>query len=62
MMGRWSDATASQHYPRANAGRKVIVPSPDPEQVASARRVIDLNLLGKLIAGDNTPPTPKVSP
>ncbi|MFK4506508.1 hypothetical protein LPJ38_29585 [Bradyrhizobium daqingense] len=62
MMGHGSDATASQHYARANAGLKAIVPSADPEEVARIRRIIDLNWFGKLIAGDDTPPAPKVSP
>jgi hypothetical protein len=51
LMGHGSDATASQHYARANAGRKVIVPSADPKQVARVRQVIDLSWFEKLIEG-----------
>jgi hypothetical protein len=50
MMGHGSDATASRHYGRANAGRRVVVPAADPEQVARVRRVIDLNWFEALIA------------
>jgi hypothetical protein len=50
LMGHGSDATASRHYARANAGRKVIVPSADPKQVARVRQVIDLNWFEALIA------------
>lgn len=49
LMGHGSDASASRHYARASTGRKVIVPSADPEQVARVRRVIDLNWFEKLI-------------
>lgn len=49
LMGHGSDATASQHYARASAGRKTMVPSADPEQVARIRKVIDLNWFGRLI-------------
>jgi integrase len=50
LMGHASDATASRHYARANAGRKVIVPSADPEQVARVRQVVDLRWFEKLLA------------
>lgn len=59
LMGHGSDATASQHYARPSAGRKVIIPSADPEQVARVRQVIDLNWFEKLIG---EPLTPTVSP
>jgi integrase len=58
LMGHGSDATASQHYARASAGRKVIVPSADPEQVARVRQVVDLNWFEKLIeSAEPNPPT-----
>jgi hypothetical protein len=62
LMGHGSDATASQHYARASAGRKVIIPSADPEQVARVRRVVDLHWFEKLIAEGNTPRDPIVRP
>ena len=49
LMGHGSDATASQHYARAGAGRRVVVPAADPEQVARVRQVIDLSWFEKLI-------------
>jgi hypothetical protein len=58
LMGHGSDATASQHYARANAGRKVIVPSADPTQIARVRQIIDLNWFEKLIAENNTASDP----
>ncbi|MCK1620816.1 hypothetical protein IVA96_30445 [Bradyrhizobium sp. 159] len=49
LMGHGTDATASQHYARANAGRRVVVPAADPEEVARVRQVIDLHWFKKLI-------------
>lgn len=49
LMGHGSDATASQHYARANAGQRVLVPAADPQEVARVRQVVDLHWFAKLI-------------
>jgi hypothetical protein len=56
LMGHGSDATASRHYARAGAGRRVVVPAADPDEVARVRRVIDLNWFATLIADDDSAP------
>lgn len=58
LMGHGSDATASQHYARASAGRKAIVPSADPEQVARVRQVVDLGWFEKLITENDAATDP----